>query len=222
MPKPTFSVISDEKRARIYDAAAQEFAREGFEKANIKSISDRAGISKGSLYDYFENKEDLYLAVCAYGIAKSRENIDSIIDDRKDFFTQTHDIFSRGIDFIIANPHYAQLYVNVAGSGMEQFADKLSLAVEKHTADYYKEALRKGISEGFIRPDIDVNTAAFFINSMYVIMMISLVSRHYRIRLREYLNMSDAEVEQGVREKIDQLMAIIRFSLEDTRGNVRS
>ncbi len=144
MPKPTFSIISDEKRNRIYDAAAQEFAREGFEKANIKSISDRAGISKGSLYDYFENKEDLYLAVCTHGIAKSRENIDSIIDDRKDFFTQIHDIFSRGIDFIIAHPHYAQLYVNIAGSGMEHFADRLSLAVEKHTADYYKDALRKG------------------------------------------------------------------------------
>jgi hypothetical protein len=57
---------------------------------------------------------------------------------------------------------------------------------------------------------------------MYVIMMISLVSRHYRIRLREYLNMSDGEVEQGVRKRVDQLMAIIRFSLEDTRGKVRS
>jgi TetR/AcrR family transcriptional regulator len=214
MPKPTFDVISRDKRERIYDAAAREFAREGFEKANIKSIADRANISKGSLYDYFENKEDLYLAVCSHGITLSRHNIDSIIDETKDFFRQVHDIFTQGMDFILTHPEYALLYVNIASSGMEQFADKLTLAVEKHTADYYKGAIEKGIREGHIRPDVDVNTAAFLINSMYVILMISIVSRHYRIRLKEYLKLTDSEVEQGIKTKIDQVVSIIRFSLE--------
>jgi TetR/AcrR family transcriptional regulator len=219
--KPTFAAIGEEKRNRIYDAAAQLFAREGFENANIKDIADLAGISKGSLYDYFESKEELYLAVCSHGIALSRENIDSIIDDKKDFFTQIHDIFTQGLNFVIAHPHYAQLYVNIAGSGMERFAQRLSLRVEKHTADYYKAAVRRGIVEGFIRPDVDINTAAFLINSMYVIMMISVVSQHYRIRLREYLGLTDDQVEEGVRKKIDQLVAIIRFSLEDPRRGAR-
>ena len=215
--KPTFTVISEEKRNRIYDAAAQEFAREGFEKANIKNIADRAGISKGSLYDYFESKEDLYLAVCSHGIAMSRENIDSIMDDTKDFFHQIRDIFNQGLTFIIKYPQYAQLYVNISSSGMEQFADRLTLAVEKHTADYYKVAIRRGIDEGFIRPDLDVDMAAFLINSMYVMMMISIVSRHYRIRLREYLSLPDDQVEQGIRTKIDQVINIIRFSMENSR-----
>ncbi len=215
MPKPTFSIISEEKRSRIYDAAALEFAREGYEKANIKNIADRAGVSKGSLYDYFENKEDLYLDVCAHGIALSRENIDSIINEEKDFFHQISDIFNQGLSFIVKYPLYAQLYVNISSSGMEQFADRLTLAVEKHTADYYKAAIRRGIDEGFIRPDLDVDMAAFLINSMYVMMMISVVSRHYRIRLREYLNLTDDQVEQGIRAKIGQVINIIRFSMEN-------
>jgi TetR/AcrR family transcriptional regulator len=219
MPKPTFSIINESKRNRIYDAAALEFAREGYEKANIKSIADRAKISKGSLYDYFENKEDLYLDVCVHGIAMSRENIDSIIDDRKDFFRQIRDIFAQGLGFIIRYPQYAQLYVNISSSGMEQFADRLTLAVEKHTADYYKRAIRRGIDEGFIRRDLDVDMAAFLINSMYVMMMISIVSRHYRIRLREYLNLTDDKVEQGVTTKIDQIIDIIRFSMENPHRN---
>ncbi len=217
MPKPTFSIISEEKRDRIYDAAALEFAREGYEKANIKNIADRAGVSKGSLYDYFDNKEDLYLDVCAHGISMSRENIDSVMDAKKDFFEQIRDIFTQGLTFIIQYPQYAQLYVNIAASGMEQFADKLTLAVEKHTADYYKAAIKRGIDEGFIRPDLDVDMSAFLINSMYVMMMISIVSRHYRIRLREYLNFSDDQVEQGIRTKIDQVVNIIRFSMENPK-----
>jgi AcrR family transcriptional regulator len=83
MPKETFDIISDEKRQRLYSAAARVFAREGFEKANMKEIAKMAGVSKGSLYDYFENKEDLYLSVSTHAIAESRKNIDSIIDDKK-------------------------------------------------------------------------------------------------------------------------------------------
>jgi len=215
MPKSTFSIISEEKRNRIYDAAAIEFAREGYEKANIKSIADRAGVSKGSLYDYFDSKEELYLDVCTHGISLSRANIDSIIDNGKDFFTQIRDIFRQGLAFVRRYPQYAQLYVNISSSGMEQFADKLTLAVEKHTADYYKASIRRGIDEGFIRHDIDVDMSAFLINSMYVMMIISIVSRHYRIRLGEYLGLADDRVEDGIKSKIDQVVDIIRFSMEN-------
>jgi TetR/AcrR family transcriptional regulator len=218
MPKPTFSIISEQKRDRIYDAAALEFAREGYEKANIKNIADRAQVSKGSLYDYFDSKEDLYLDVCTHGITMSRANIDSIIDDGKDFFSQIRDIFHQGLAFVTRYPQYAQLYVNISSSGMERFADRLTLAVEKHTADYYKTVIRRGIDDGFIRPDLDVDMSAFLINSMYVMMIISIVSRHYRIRLGEYLNLADGEIEEEIQAKIDQVISIIRFSMENPRN----
>lgn len=214
MSKNTFSVISDEKRERIYEAAAYEFAQKGFDKANVNDIATKAGISKGSIYDYFENKEDLYLSVATHGISISRENIESIIDDKKDFFEQIRDIFLQGLDFVINNPQYVQLYVNVASCGMERFAEKLTLMVEKHTSDYYKAAIKKGIEEGIIRPDVDVNMTAFIINSLYVIIMISTVSTHYRIRLKEYLEIDDDQIDLVLREKIDLLVHIIRSSLK--------
>lgn len=214
MPKNTFSVISDEKRERIYEAAAFEFAQKGFDKANVNDIATKAGISKGSIYDYFENKEDLYLAVATHGITMSRQNIESIIDDKKDFFEQIRDIFYQGLDFVLKNPHYVQLYINVSSCGMERFAEKLTLMVEKHTSDYYKAALKKGIENGIIRPDLDVNMTAFIINSLYVIIMISTASEHYRIRLKEYLEINDDQIDLVLREKIDLLVHIIRSSLE--------
>ena len=214
MPKNTFSIISDEKRGRIYDAAVHEFAREGYEKASIKNIAARAEISKGSLYDYFENKEDLYLAVCTYGITLSRQNIDEIIDDSLDFFEQIRLIFHRGLSFVVENPEYTQLYVNLSSCGMERFADQLTTKVEKTTADFYKSALRRGVDGGYIRKDVDLNTAAFVINSLYIIMLISMVSRHYRIRMQEYLEIDETDVQREAFKTIDQLIDTIRFSLE--------
>ncbi|MGL6107794.1 TetR/AcrR family transcriptional regulator, partial [Romboutsia sp.] len=59
--KPTFNNIPNEKRNRILEEAEKEFAQKGFIGANINKISKNAGISIGSMYSYFESKEDLYL-----------------------------------------------------------------------------------------------------------------------------------------------------------------
>jgi AcrR family transcriptional regulator len=217
MPKETFSVISDEKKERILDTAAREFALKGYDSANIKDIAAQAGISKGSIYDYFENKEDLYLTVSTHGISLSRKNIDSVIVENKDFFDQIRGIFLAGHDFVIKNPHYAQLYVNIASCGMERFARRLTLRVEKHTADYYKEVIHRGVKNGTIRPDVDVNMAAFIINSLYIIMMISPVSEHYRIRFSEYLEAKDTKINEKMAEHIDSLIEFIRLSLENKK-----
>src|SRR6266568_4921358 len=59
-------VTTDTKQAtrtRLLAAAAQEFARAGLERANVDAISLAAGYAKGTIYNYFASKEDLFLAV---------------------------------------------------------------------------------------------------------------------------------------------------------------
>jgi AcrR family transcriptional regulator len=55
--------VKETTRARLLAAAAQEFARAGFERANIDGISLAAGYAKGTIYNYFPSKEELFLAV---------------------------------------------------------------------------------------------------------------------------------------------------------------
>ncbi|HOM88904.1 MAG TPA: TetR/AcrR family transcriptional regulator, partial [Spirochaetota bacterium] len=52
--KETFERISPEKRDRIITIATKEFAKNGFKGANINIIAKKAGISIGSMYNYFE------------------------------------------------------------------------------------------------------------------------------------------------------------------------
>jgi AcrR family transcriptional regulator len=50
-------------RAKLLAAAAHEFGRVGLERANVDAISLAAGYAKGTIYNYFPSKEELFLAV---------------------------------------------------------------------------------------------------------------------------------------------------------------
>ena len=55
-------VDRDAKRLQILEAATARFAEAGYEAASMDGLAAAAGVSKGSLYDYFQNKEDLFYA----------------------------------------------------------------------------------------------------------------------------------------------------------------
>lgn len=89
MPKGLFFTIDNEKKSRIIEAATREFSCKMYDKASINQIIKGAEISRGSFYQYFEDKDDLYFFV-----------IKTIVDATsytflKDFLTsKPEDIFS--------------------------------------------------------------------------------------------------------------------------------
>lgn len=60
MPTNTFFNLPAEKKHKILKAANKEFARVPLEQASIKNIVEDAEIARGSFYQYFENKQDLF------------------------------------------------------------------------------------------------------------------------------------------------------------------
>ena len=58
-------------RARLLETAARHFARDGLEGANVDAISLDAGFAKGTLYNYFRSKEDLFAEVLAEGCRRA-------------------------------------------------------------------------------------------------------------------------------------------------------
>ncbi len=59
MPKDTYYNLPDEKRHRVFDAAVDEMIRVPVNEMSINQIVQNAGISRGSFYQYFEDKHDL-------------------------------------------------------------------------------------------------------------------------------------------------------------------
>jgi AcrR family transcriptional regulator len=53
----------NDKRQRLIDAAERVFGEQGFERATVDMVAAEAGVSKGSVYNYFDSKSELFLAV---------------------------------------------------------------------------------------------------------------------------------------------------------------
>ena len=75
MPFPRFSKLPIEKRERLMEAAAKEFAAYGFEVASVNRILETVQMSKGAAYYYFEDKVDLFFTVIQYCIERLELNL---------------------------------------------------------------------------------------------------------------------------------------------------
>src|SRR4051812_25500036 len=55
--------VMGDTRQRILDAALDLFVERGFDKASLREVADRVGVTKAALYYYFPSKEDLLVAL---------------------------------------------------------------------------------------------------------------------------------------------------------------
>jgi len=82
MPRPRLDKLEPERRRAILAVAAEEFAEHGFEAASYNRIIERSGLSKGALYYYFDDKEDLYATVL-------RDAMERLVMDASDMGSAT-------------------------------------------------------------------------------------------------------------------------------------
>jgi len=76
MPFPRFYKQPIEKRERLMEAAAQEFATHGFDDASVNRILETVKMSKGAAYYYFEDKVDLFFTVIQYCIERVKLDLE--------------------------------------------------------------------------------------------------------------------------------------------------
>lgn len=79
MRQPKWQRRAEDRPREICDAALEVFAEKGFAAAKLDEIARRAGVSKGTLYLYFRDKEDLFRAVVRSAIAPNIEAVTAVI-----------------------------------------------------------------------------------------------------------------------------------------------
>ena len=103
MKQPKFQRRSEDRPREICAAALAVFAEKGFAAAKLDEIARRAGVSKGTLYLYFTDKEDLFRAVV-------RDNVSPNIDNVRDA------ILAADLPFAQVVPMFLARLSAVAGS----------------------------------------------------------------------------------------------------------
>ena len=69
MSRNRFENLAPEKQRVLFEAAAEEFAAKGFDGASLNRILERSGMSKSSLYYYFDDKADLFVTLVERSMA---------------------------------------------------------------------------------------------------------------------------------------------------------
>jgi AcrR family transcriptional regulator len=68
MPRPRFDNLEQDRRRKLLENAANEFALHGYQGASLNRIITGVGLSKGAFYYYFEDKADLFDTVARFAI----------------------------------------------------------------------------------------------------------------------------------------------------------
>ncbi|GAA0106506.1 TetR/AcrR family transcriptional regulator [Paraclostridium sordellii] len=146
----TFENLSEEKKLRIINSAIEEFANKGYKRSTVDNIVSKAGISKGSIFQYFKNKERLYLYICDYQIKiitdevfKQKEN------NENDFFKLYKQAARVKFEILKKNPYifkfFKTLYSDdsqVSQKWLENILKNKNQLVLNFVGDYDKSKFR--------------------------------------------------------------------------------
>lgn len=164
MPKKTFLKLSKTKRDFLTNGFLREFALKSFDEASITSIVKTLGIAKGSIYQYFDGKLDLFLYLSQQcGAVKGTYIAHIVRQDYPDFWEYYRALYSEGVKFDLEHPLESHFLHNLADNLnspsvkplYEQFLDQAVMAFEKMVT--YEVGL------GQFRNDIPTKTMGFFL-----------------------------------------------------------
>ena len=145
MPTNTFFNLPAEKKHKILKAANKEFARVPLEQASIKNIVEDAEIARGSFYQYFENKQDLFEYIMTSKTGDMEKNLIEMIEQENGNIIN---IFINIYDHLIEvgkirrnNKLFRQIFENIKSSDnlMLTRKEEMNKKLEKILQDLYSK-----------------------------------------------------------------------------------
>jgi AcrR family transcriptional regulator len=160
MPTPTFFGLPPERRARLVEEAITEFAERPFAEASLSQIAKRSRIAKGSFYQYFENKLDLYRwLLCDEAPRRKRAFLGAAALPSDDFWqVLTHHV-ERGMAFLVEHPRLARLIASAADPGASAEVRGLHAALCAAGDDELARVLHQGVACGALPAQLDLALA---------------------------------------------------------------
>lgn len=227
MPKPTFLNLPDEKRQRITELALDEFSTYPYRQASLSRIVSRAGIAKGSMYQYFENKLDLYRWLVTDELetrrnqwlqSNSQQRDQTPTSHESGLFAELEQIVVTRIGFMLAHPRLARL----AASAMEPSADaelrELHGTLWRKQIDDLAARLSEARRGGEVRQSIDPRTAAHLIDALILRGTTNAVLERLGVDAHELLSQPEA----GSRLEESEWRALVREAMKLIRGGIEA
>jgi len=156
-----------EKRPLILEAATNVFAEQGFAAVTVAEIADRAGIGKGTVYEYFLSKDELLFAVFEWMNEGIFERIHSLLEDGG----TTHERLQRLLDLGAQITHeqvemqavVLDFWSASRGTKVEERYNQACLGTFRSYRRLVADVIREGQTTGELRSGVDPEAVAIMV-----------------------------------------------------------
>ena len=163
----THNTDMSNRRRTILAAAEAAFDAAGYAATTMDEVATRAGISKGSIYNYFQSKHDLFEQVVGEGLAEDEADIDRLIDEP----LSAPEKLTRYLDYWFER---MERYQRIGGLVLEFWATAARQRADGGLADGFHQMhdrwlqrlariVAQGIETGEFRSDVDPHLAGMLI-----------------------------------------------------------
>ncbi|MBE6069112.1 MAG: TetR/AcrR family transcriptional regulator [Clostridium lundense] len=172
MPKDTFLNLPSEKQDKVMRSAINEFSKHGFEKGNVGDIAKKAEVAKGSMYQYFQNKKELFLYSIHWSIDLLTKKYDKYVSDNStknenidifDFFYHN----SKNIWMQLTDEKEIVIFIQDVFLGKyNSLTDESMTYLMRISDELVLKQIQDGKKNGYIRKDIDDNILSLFMTGV--------------------------------------------------------
>ncbi len=155
------------KQKRILHAAQDLFGQFGFKRVAIDEIAKKAGVSKGTVYNFAESKDDLYFKVVDEELRTWVTECAARRDPNK---TAEENLLASALfsfEYLDKKPTLKQLLIEDIDYSLNMWVDRLD-HIRRQCAANCTAILEQGKAEGTFRSDLDSNQAALVLNDLMI------------------------------------------------------
>jgi AcrR family transcriptional regulator len=218
MPTNTFFALPAERRDRLVREAIAEFSERSFAEASLSKIAQRSRIPKGSFYQYFEDKLDLYRWLITDEAPRHKRAFIGESSDSGDFWEGFETLIERGMAFLVEHPRLARLTAAAADPSAIAEVRGLHQAICEAGIDELRARLAHGIESGAIQnPDLNLEVATRLVAAIVGPGLTDVVLRELGAELHEVLASDTLRKKLGParrRRLAHQAVVLIRGGLE--------
>jgi AcrR family transcriptional regulator len=165
-PDPIREQLAEARRNQILDAAAGVFAEKGFHRATTREIAAQAGVSEGTIYNYFASKADLLISMITrlanvtnlpaeltgalHGDAKVF--LEAVFRERAQRIEASHQVLQAVLPEILINPELRPVFYR-------QFVEPIATVLEQY--------VQARVEMGDVRP-VNIPLAVRVVQSMFI------------------------------------------------------
>src|SRR4051812_44591077 len=209
--EPRWRRLPEERPRQILAAALEVFGEHGLAAARLDDVAKRAGVSKGTIYLYFPNKEELFREMVRYIVVGQLEAAERAVSESTGTATETLTEFMRSYWARIRGPQFGPLF-RLIHAEIHNFPDLARFYGQEVVARSQRliaGIIQRGVDAGEFRP-LDPFMAARMLSAPFV--MHGLWCSHREC----FSDVAKKTDEQILQEMIDFYLYAIRPQSSDS------